>query len=90
MKDRGESKGKLTSVEGGVLTGVAQKVGTAVGTVVAAISRVSGPGSKKTKRMSASNNSHSGAKPSRRRSKTQPGKAGTERSPLKRRRMRSK
>ena len=87
MKQPRESKGK-----GGVLTGVAQKVGTAVGTVVAAISRVSEPGSKKTKRkgMSASNDSHSGAKPSRRRSKTQPAKAGTERSPLKRRTMRSK
>jgi hypothetical protein len=89
MKHGSRSKGKLTSVEGGVLTDVAQKVGTAVGTVVSALSRVGGPASKKTNRLTANSSSRS-AKTSRRRTEAQPGKAETEHSPLKRRRIKSR
>jgi hypothetical protein len=68
MKDRSESKNESTSVERGVLTDVAQKVGTAVGTVVSALSRTSAQGSKKT--MAGSNSSHSPLKRRRRKSKS--------------------
>jgi hypothetical protein len=87
MKDSTESKGEFPSVERDVLTGVARKVGTAVGTVVSALSRTKAEGSKKT----ITGRSHSvGAKTSRRRSQTKPGKAESEHSSLKRRRKKSK
>ena len=89
MKGQNESKRDSRSRERGVLTEVAQKVGTAVGTVVSALSRTSGQGSKKT--TTGGSSSHSpGAKASRQRSGNQPAKAETEHSPLKRRRRRSK
>ena len=47
MKDSTESNGEFPSVERDVLTGVARKVGTAVGTVVSALSRTKAEGSKK-------------------------------------------
>jgi hypothetical protein len=88
MKDQSESKRDSRSRERGVLTEVAQKVGTAVGTVVSALSRTTGQGSKKT---TTGGSSHSpGAKASRQRAGNQPAKAETEHSPLKRRRRRSK
>jgi hypothetical protein len=90
MKRRSKSKGTSTSVEGGVLTGVAQKLGTAVGTVVSALSHVSEPAAKKTRRMSAGKSGRSGLKSSGRRAKTETGKTGTEHSPLKRRRIKSR
>jgi hypothetical protein len=90
MKGRSESKGEVTSVERGVLTDVAQKVGTAVGTIVSALSRPSAQGSKKTTTENHSSRSP-GAKTSRRQSRSQPGKTGgAEHSPLKRRRRKSK
>jgi hypothetical protein len=87
MKDSTESKGEFPSVERDVLTGVAQKVGTAVGTVVSALSHSRTQGSKAT----ITGKSHSlAAKTSRRHSQSKPGKAEKEHSPLKRRRRKSK
>ena len=90
MKGRSESKGEVTSVERGVLTQVAQKVGTAVGTVVSVLSRTSAQGSKKTRTENHNSRSPS-AKTSRRQARSRPGKArGAEHSPLKRRSGKSK
>jgi|HubBroStandDraft_6_1064221.scaffolds.fasta_scaffold03432_1 hypothetical protein len=92
MKDRSRKKGEFTSVEQGVLAGVAQKVGTAVGTVVAALSRAGEQSltkTKTTKTMTGSNR-RPVAKTSKRRAQRQAGKAGAEHLPLKRRRRKSK
>jgi hypothetical protein len=105
IKDSGDSKSESKAAEPGVLTEVAQKVGTAVGTVVSVLSGTSkseinqsntskkGPqrtNSGKTSKMTASNNNRFAAKTSKRRSKKQPGSTGTELSPLKRHRIKSK
>jgi hypothetical protein len=87
-----------TATEPGVLTEVAQNVGTAVGTVVSALSGTSKAGTGKSstgKKSPQRTNSQrttkmTAAKTPRQRSKKKPGSAGTEHSPLKRHRIKSK
>jgi hypothetical protein len=108
--DRNDTGSESTATEPGVLTEVAQKVGTAVGTVVSAVSGTIKAGTAKsstgkkgpqrtnsqptnaqrTTKMTASNNNPSAVKTPKQRSKKKPGSAGTEHSPLKRHRIKSK
>jgi len=107
--DPKDQSSKSTATEPGVLTEVAQKVGSAVGTVVSALSgtgKAGGGESSKGKKgpqrtnsqstkahrtkMMGSNNNLAAAKTPKQRSKKKPGSTGTEHSPLKRRRIKSK
>jgi len=86
--DRKDKSNESTAAEPGVLTEVAQKVGTAVGTVVSALSGTSkaGTGKKSPQRTTKATT----AKTPKQRSKKKPGSAGTDHSPLKRHRIKSK
>jgi len=101
--DRKDQSNQSTATEPGVLTEVAQKVGTAVGTVVSALSGTSKAGSGKSskgKKGPQRTNSQTtnaertmkmtAAKASKQRSKKKPGGAGRDHSPLKRHRIKSK
>ncbi len=101
--ERKDTSNESTATEPGVLTEVAQKVGTAVGTVVSALSGTSSAGTGKSstsKKGPQRTNSHStsaqrttkmtAAKTPKPRSKKKPGSAATEHSPLKRHRIKSK
>lgn len=91
--DRKDTKTEATAAESGVLTEVAQKVGTAVGTVVSALSGTSKAATGKSstgKKGPQRTNKTTSAKAAKQRSKKRPGSAGTEHSPLKRHRIKSK
>jgi hypothetical protein len=92
-KNRKDKSNKSAATEPGVLTEVAQKVGTAVGTVVSALSGTSkaapgksSPGKKGPQRT----NKTTAAKAPKQRSRKKSGSAGTDHSPLKRHRIKSK
>jgi hypothetical protein len=101
--NRKAKSNESTAAELGVLTEVAQKVGTAVGTVVSALSGTSKAGTGKSrtgKKSPQRTNSQptnaqrttkmTAAKTSKQRSKKKPGSASTEHSSLKRHRIKSK
>jgi hypothetical protein len=95
--NRKDTSNESTAAEPGVLTEVAQKVGTAVGTVVSALSGTSkaGTGKKSPQRTNSQptnaqrTTKMTAAKTPKQRSKKKPGSAGTEHSPLKRHRIKS-
>ena len=91
--DRKDKSNESTAAEPGVLTEVAQKVGTAVGTVVSALSGTSKAGTGKSstgKKSPQRTTKMTAAKTPKQRSKKKPGGAGTDHSPLKRHRIKSK
>jgi hypothetical protein len=91
--NRKDKSKESAATEPGVLTEVAQKVGSAVGTVVSALSATSkavtgksSPGKKSPRRTTKAKT----AKTPKQRSKKKPDSAGIDHSPLKRHRIKSK
>jgi hypothetical protein len=91
--NRKDKSNESTATEPGVLTEVAQKVGTAVGTVVSALSATTKAATGKSstgKKSPQRTTKMTAAKAARQRSTKKPGSGGTDHSPLKRRRIKSK